>query len=289
MFEAFQAVHPHVQQPPRRGSSSRLSEKEAKTAEKNALVAENDRMRRDNEGMRREIESMRKEQQRTDSELQAARAQAEKLRTESVRLRSIFLGKAGTQKVTDDEVLQPFVKLRQAVQKLVSNQAYALTQDVVLSTNEAERGDMVEFYNTSGWDRLLLKDRKLRFRAKLFEFLHQDILATRCFGLNGFEMSDAEVEQVRMRRELRHSMGTIEPGLQRFERLLEEHESKLVQLLVQKEMAHTLTPLKLMRTLLRTGGSPRLSVSRCARLRNRQADAPRVTYSTSLPLLYQRT
>lgn len=207
-----------------------MSEEELLASEKNELIMENEHMRREMEKMRNklqhtehELQVMRIQAEKLHGELQATRGQAEKLRGESERFRSIILGQAGAQKLSDQEVASGFVKLRQAVQKLARNPAYALDKTPILPAIHLRRPEMEEFYDQLHWGSLSSKDRGFRMRAKIFEMLHDDILSLHCFGLDGFEKDEAN-GLIGGKRGERDSLGTVEPGLQRFERLLKESQ-----------------------------------------------------------------
>ncbi|KAK3343435.1 hypothetical protein B0T25DRAFT_508243 [Lasiosphaeria hispida] len=197
---------------PSRGSP-RLSDRCGLMDERNALADQND-------GLQLELGSAHRQLQNTERQLQAAEEQVKKLRQEAATFRSIILEEAGTQKVSDEEVVSSFSKLRQATQKL--SRLFPLNDKPSLSDKHQERAEVTEFYNPARWGSLSTKDQGLLIRAKIFEILYDRILVGACFGLDGFEKSMALERPGGGREGKRDPQGTIEPGLQRFERLLKE-------------------------------------------------------------------
>ena len=200
-----------------------MPEKESKASEINALLMENHKMQR-------EMASMHNKLQRAEADLQTALGQTDKMRVENDRFRSIILGQANTQKVSDDEVISRFAKIRQDIQRLARNPAYDLDRSVLPSREgQPTYRDMARFYSPENWEQLLPKDRVLRMRAQVFGLLYEGILAYHCFGLRGIEgLEDDEGRRSRTPREGRHSqwLGAIEPGLRAFERLLRQKKGE---------------------------------------------------------------
>ncbi|OBT46344.1 hypothetical protein VE00_02779 [Pseudogymnoascus sp. WSF 3629] len=139
-----------------------------------------------------------------------SRSELARVKAKEVKLREIIVGKAGVQKVTDQEVIGVFVTLRQQVQALSRNSAYKLDVNPRLPFKSAQR--MKTFYSL--WKGALsVKDLAMRMRAEIFYMLEDNILSVRCFGLHE---GDGSREQLR-------GIDSVERNLQRFEEILEEN------------------------------------------------------------------
>lgn len=150
-----------------------------------------------------------------DAEIQRLRLAETNLRTDIKRLREkegrfreIILDKAGTQKVSDHEVIIAFSTLRQQVQALVRNPAFNIDKSPYLPVAPSE--DMKLFYAL--WkSSLSAKDLSLRTRGQIFSLLDNYVLSRPLFGL---DRADTET------KETKHYYD-IELGLGQFEELLQ--------------------------------------------------------------------
>ncbi|KFY82656.1 hypothetical protein V498_08517 [Pseudogymnoascus sp. VKM F-4517 (FW-2822)] len=151
-------------------------------------------------------EVLRLKKLEAESRLELARVKAKE-----VKFREIIVGKAGVQKVTDQEVIYAFANLRQQVQALSRNSVYKLDIDPRLSSKSTQI--MRTFYNR--WKGPLnAKDLAMRMRAEIFYMLDDNILSVRCFGLHE---TDGSKEQLR-------GYDSVEKHLQRFEEILEDNK-----------------------------------------------------------------
>jgi hypothetical protein len=166
----------------------------------------------------RELEAARRKVAAMESQLRDSQEAADKLRGKEAMLRTMILGQAGVQRISDDEMLQGFLKLRQDIQKIARSPCYSADTNPVLSAAEqdATTSPLAMFYHPSAWGMLTVGDRRLRMRAKMFDELHFYILDYNCFGLQGFQSSDETLAQ----------KGPIELGLRRFEHMLKERGGK---------------------------------------------------------------
>jgi len=197
------------------------------------LQGENEALTRQNGTLRRDLEATQVElataRERLDRELDSARKtvadmkgqllkgqeEAKKLREKETMFRNMILDNAGAQKISDSEILQGFVALRQHIQKISSSPFYSVETSPIISAAQEQTTPVLKtFYKPAVWGDLPVKDRKFRLRAGIFEELYFHILDYNCFGLQGFEFSDGE-------RKL-----FVEPGLRRFERMLQEHNGE---------------------------------------------------------------
>lgn len=150
-----------------------------------------------------------------EAQLREHQEEVNKLRGKEAMFRTIILDQAGVQKISDDEILQGFLKLRQDVQKLSRSASYLVDTNPTISTAQEEATPSISsFYRAATWGQLGLVDRRLRVRAKIFDELHFHILGYNCFGLQGFQ---AEVGAL---------TGPVEPGLRRFETILQDRGGK---------------------------------------------------------------
>lgn len=146
-----------------------------------------------------------------------SRVELARLKAKEVKFREIIVGKAGVQKVTDQEVICVFASLRQQVQALSRNSVYKLDVNPRLPSKPTPR--MRTFY--SHWKGALnVKDLAMRMRAEIFYMLDDRILSVRCFGLHE---GDGSEEQLR-------GNDCVERYLQRFEEILEENKGLIPNL-----------------------------------------------------------
>lgn len=115
--------------------------------------------------------------------LKEAQNQVQSLETKLNMFRNMIIDRTGTQEVTDREIADRFLSLRQQAQRIAHSKAYRVDRkDVALPSNPSE--ELVNFYNL--WrTKLEPSELTLRFRGKVFEILNQMILDQRCFGLVG--------------------------------------------------------------------------------------------------------
>lgn len=209
-----------------------------------------------------------------------------KLRGKEAMFRTIILDQAGVQKISDDEILQGFLKLRQDIQKLSRSASYLVdTNPTITAAQQETTPSLTSFYREATWGQLGLVDRRLRMRAKIFDELHFHILGYNCFGLQGFQSDVGAL------------LGPVEPGLRRFEVILQDRGGKrlfLLQLDVSpfhkfNYLAYPVTPrtnkvyLQLARTSLPIGGLRLSTALNSLESRRKRASSRRPTYSPFLP------
>jgi hypothetical protein len=68
-----------------------------------------------------------------EKELHNAQAEVKRLQEKEATFRSIILSQAGTQKVSDSEIVHGFLQLRQQVQAIASSHSYQVDQTPSLS------------------------------------------------------------------------------------------------------------------------------------------------------------
>lgn len=168
-----------------------------------AQQAELERAKEENATMSASLEAARKE-------LLDARIELSNARQNESKLRSIILEKAGSQKVSDVEVRDKFVSLRQKAQAIANSQAY----DVENGPRRARGSmtpEMAAFYEVKAWSRLTPKDRKNLVMSHMFHMIHSYVLDRAIFS--------ALVAEYIMPDEADQS--NVEPTLRRFEKLME--------------------------------------------------------------------
>jgi len=159
--------------------------------------------------------------ERTERLLQASEREVKILQQENEKLHDIVLNQAGTQKVSDDEIVQHFLKIRQSLQKLARNSSFSLDGELVV-LEAIEDNAMAEFYDEANWGHLSVRDRAYRVRAKIFEMLNCNILSNQSFGSSGID-----------------SEGVIENGLQRLENSLKKRKRRCQPV----EISSIITPM----------------------------------------------
>lgn len=117
--------------------------------------------------------------------LSRTRADLKHLQEKESRFRDIILDKAGVQKVSDDEVRDAFLKVRQRVQGIMKTAYFGdLSIDKSQIADLSNDNSKLQFYrkmDTLG----TRKDRSLRARAKIFSMLYFRILSAPCFNISG--------------------------------------------------------------------------------------------------------
>lgn len=167
--------------------------------------AELERAKEENTSLSASLEAARKE-------LLDARIELSNARQNESRLRSIILEKAGSQKISDVEMRDKFVSLRQKVQAIANSQGY----DVENGPRRARGSmtpEMAEFFEVKAWGRLTPKDRKNSVMSHMFLMIYSHVLDRLIFSALVAEyIMPEDVDQ-----------GSVEPTLRRFERLLESN------------------------------------------------------------------
>lgn len=129
------------------------------------------------------------------------------LESKEVEYRGIILGNAGTQGLSDQDVIQVFSDLRQKVQQLVSSSAFDLEKIPVLSPDSKGQKRNSFYYNC----RLLQKKDVInRFKSQIFALLYQYIFGKPLLGLKGDDGGSKE----------ERDLWQMESGLARFEKHL---------------------------------------------------------------------
>ncbi|KAK3897829.1 hypothetical protein C8A05DRAFT_19481 [Staphylotrichum tortipilum] len=200
--------HKHDPVPPPAASATRLAELQV---ESKALNSRNKELQHELDGTHRELEAVRRKMAGMEGQLLENQEEVNKLRGKEAMFRTMILDQASIQEVTDDDILQGFLKLRQNVQKISRSTAYAVDANPLLSVAQEEAMPRSkDFYSPASWGILTLPDRRLRLRAKIYDELHYHILDYSCFGMLGIHAWDGVKN------------GSIEPGLRRFECLLKD-------------------------------------------------------------------
>lgn len=128
------------------------------------------------------------------------------MRNKEAVLRTIILDKAGNQKVSDKEVKDMFVLLRQQVQIISSSTAFDVNRSIQLPRGHSR--SQTDFFDIKAWKVLSAKDRMNRVKAQMSFILYDMILDAKLFGLSGLEANDGDRST------------PIEASLRRFERVL---------------------------------------------------------------------
>jgi hypothetical protein len=150
-----------------------------------------------------------------EGQLHESQEEVKKLRGKEAMFRTIILDQASVQEISDNDILQGFLNMRQNVQNISRSSAYAVDTNPLLSaTLEMAAPSVKEFYALDAWTMLGVADRRLRLRAKIFDELYAQILNSKCFGLLDVYTSDGDTK------------GRVEPGLRRFESMLKERGGK---------------------------------------------------------------
>ncbi|KAH6842400.1 hypothetical protein B0I37DRAFT_381842 [Chaetomium sp. MPI-CAGE-AT-0009] len=192
--------------PPPHVNVTRLAELQG---ENKVLGDRNGALQHELDAAKRELGVAQRKAASMEGQLRENQEEVNKLRGKEAMFRTIILDQAGVQKISDDEVIQGFLKLRQDIQKLSHSSSYLVDSNPVFTTTQQDTMP-ASFYRESVWGTLSLGDRRLRMRANIFEELHFHILGYNCFGLDGFQADGAGL------------VGPVESGLQRFEHGLRE-------------------------------------------------------------------
>jgi len=196
---------------------------------KATLISENENCKtlveaahRENERVRsliKQREDLLKQQDRQLAEneqtIRSLYEEMDKLRHKESALRTIILDKAGTQKVSDQEIVAMFTNLRQRIQTIARLPVYRM--DTASPSPRKMDEQQASFFDNKVWDRLTAEERTSRVRAKMFLMILHRILDFRLFGAEGVTV-DA--------REGCGSEKYIAPALRRIEEALQNHKSK---------------------------------------------------------------
>ena len=183
--------------------------------ENQALSSLNTARQRELDTAHMELDAARRRVSTVEAQLRNCQDELSKLRKSETAFREIILERAGIQDTSDDTILNGFLKLRQDVQKLSRSPSCSVEIDPALSTGKQGQDELKGIYSPATWGNLGVSDRRLRLRAWIFDELHSHILDYNCFGLEGVQASDGTVAK-----------GKIEPGLQRFEQMLQDTGGK---------------------------------------------------------------
>ncbi|KAG8166056.1 hypothetical protein KVR01_004608 [Diaporthe batatas] len=151
-----------------------------------------------------------------NAEVGEKQAMALRFKEEADEFREIFLAEAGKQKVSDDEVIQSFLNMRQRALALIKFKGLRFDQVPALERNAPH--DLREFYGDGTWASWSHTDRELHVRQKVFEILYRRILDAPCFGIEG--LSDTQDGKVT----------SVSRGLSGFEAMLKEKKLSLVSM-----------------------------------------------------------
>jgi sugar-specific transcriptional regulator TrmB len=121
-----------------------------------------------------------------DRKLGHARQETMKLRQKQDSLRAMILDKSGNEKVSDEQVKEMFLRLRQRIQGIV-NRYYNDVSQILEETDALFNHSLRKLPTT--------RDRKDHVRAKIFETLDNRILSYPCLGISGFELESCSVDK----------------------------------------------------------------------------------------------
>jgi len=104
-----------------------------------------------------------------------------KLQQKAVQLRGMVIGCAGTQEVTDSEIIWVFSDLRQSVQQLASSSVFDFTTIPSSQGIEVSNQQMRHFYSVCGNH----NPRNIvnRLKAEIFHIIYKKVLSRTYFGL----------------------------------------------------------------------------------------------------------
>lgn len=181
--------------------------------EKGCLRAELNNVARQNIVLTERVKSLEKE-------LLDAHYELDKVRKKETALRTIVLDKTGAQRVSDQEVKDMFVSIRQKALAIANCSVYDFERVPERTPQRAKDREMAMFYDTKTWKGLTVKDRKNRVMAKIFDILHLNILNFKAFSAVMPQYIDTDPT---------NKNGTktgIESGLRRFETILEINDGQ---------------------------------------------------------------
>ena len=154
------------------------------------LLRERDDLKRQLEGLQCEKTSLGHKLAKKEGDYNEALAKVARLQHTEATFRDIILDKAGTQKVSDTEIRDFFLAVRQKTQAISNNRAYDIYQDACIPRKATT--EVANFYDS--WRNYSIKERRQRMMSKIFDQLGTYILDYRCFGLEGHLIRDKGVE-----------------------------------------------------------------------------------------------
>jgi hypothetical protein len=180
--------------------------------EKKVLSDQNSALQRELDAAKWELDVAQRKAAGMEGQLRENQKEVNKLRNKEAMFRNMILDQAGVLKISDDDIRDRHLKLRQDIQKLSRSPSYSVDSNPIMSIPPSPQQE--EFYRASVWGLLGVGDRRLRMRARIFTELHVYILGYNCFGLRGIERHGGALP------------GPLEPGLRRFEDFLGEQGGK---------------------------------------------------------------
>ncbi|KAG6068533.1 hypothetical protein E4U32_000358 [Claviceps aff. humidiphila group G2b] len=134
-------------------------------------------------GLRSELQFLKKQlqQQKADSQEKVAglTMTIQGLDEDKRKLREVILGNALRHEVSDDEIRQRFVNIRQQIQAVVNSPAYDKTRD--FTSDDAEDDFDISWYQE--YNSYSLRDRVFVMRSAIYEIIRHYILSGDAFGL----------------------------------------------------------------------------------------------------------
>lgn len=127
------------------------------------------------------------------SELRDLEREMARLQKKEAYFREIILGSAGTQKITDHEIIQAFSDLRQEAQQLASSPVFDL-KNIHKIAPDPRKQKTRQFYAVCR--DLRSRDVSNRLKAHIFTVLYQRILVRQVFGLKREDRGNEEKEHL---------------------------------------------------------------------------------------------
>lgn len=157
-----------------------------------ALLEEAQRIVRERDDLGLSLRNLHGELDTIKMELREKQVEALRFKEQAEEFREIFLAEAGNQTVSDDEVIQSFVKMRQRALSLTKHKALCFDGVHALKIQGNAPWYLKDFYSNGAWDSWKPKDRELHVRRIIFEILSHFILDITCFGIEGFSLKQNE-------------------------------------------------------------------------------------------------
>lgn len=150
-----------------------------------------------------------------EAQLRLADEEVRDLKEREQKLLVSILDNSAGEETLDSDVIQSFRSLRQQIQRLANNRAYANSGRATCPyVPEYDESD--QFYDA--WQAEARKDRIIKMRVQMFQILYDHIL-----GHNSFGVSAAPSASRAERREFFH----IDSTLSHFETLLQSRRGRL--------------------------------------------------------------
>lgn len=111
------------------------------------------------------------------------------MRQNESRLRAILLDKAGTQKVSDQDVISRFLNIRWRIETITHVPIYLMDR-VAKLLRKANSKEQFAFFDGKFWSQLTQDERTKRVIAKIFDFVNLSILDFQVFGAEGMQVVD---------------------------------------------------------------------------------------------------